>query len=181
MPLLLFIAACAVPEFDPFADAPACAADLGDGRIDLDTQCADGACAGDSQADWVAALGSDANCKASYAGDSYRCSWENGLTGYFDDDDGDGLPDDAAEAVVVFVDLPYSGTSADGLGLGVSVECFGEALGVPDTLAMERIAGGWFVTEAHYDASHLDIEDSTSPDEIGDPDGLVDALRLSVI
>lgn len=176
--MLMLLAACGSDAaFDPFAQAPPCDSRSGDGRLDLDTACADGACAEGTLSDWVAALGEADECEASYD-DSVRCDWDAGIRGYFDDEDEDGEVDPDSEAGIVFLDEPYDGTTADGLGLGVSTACFADALGTAAGVSLEWRSDGYAVTDAHWDSPELEVEDSEGSAGEDVPDGLVDELSL---
>lgn len=183
--MFLLLAACGeagpvaatTSGFDPFGDAPPCESSSGDGRIDLGTACADGACAGATYAQWAAALGEPAKCTTSYMG-SMHCEWGNGVSGYFDDEDDDGAADPESTGNIVFLDPPYDGATTDGLGVGVSMACFGDALGLPDALALDRHEDRYLVTEAHYDEIEVELADLEGPNGENLPDGLVDSFEL---
>ena len=132
-----------VPSVEELLDAlPACDVATGDGRIDLDAVCADPICGGMTYAEMNDALGEGGACESIEdpftPGEVYSaCSWSAGFTASFDDEDRDGAPD--AESIIFGFDvtLPYEGTSLEGLGVGVALSCFVDALGVPDTLSTE--------------------------------------------
>ena len=133
--LALFILGCSESlsevSVDYLAATPACTSHDGDGRLDLDLGCADGACSSATYDEWVVALGDPGECSQSSTGSNVRCEWSQGIRTYFDDDDADGLPDAGDAAGVVYVSPPYDGLTQEGLGLGVSLRCYTDALGDP--------------------------------------------------
>ncbi|MDP2316623.1 MAG: hypothetical protein Q8P41_27260 [Pseudomonadota bacterium] len=107
-------------------------------RLVLDEGCADGLCGGTVYPDAVALLGEPDTC-----GDVGRfasCAWGD-LSATFPDCDDDGLPDteylcDQFDQTIT-VTGAWDGTTAEGLGLAVTVACWEAALGP------QAGAGGW--------------------------------------
>lgn len=112
---------------------PPCEFEAGNGRLDIDSGCADGACDDALYADMVDALG-PASCDASdVISETTFCDWQGGaLRSHFDDVDLDGVPDPDATARGLYLSEGYDGTSPDGLGLRVSLACFYDVYGEPD-------------------------------------------------
>lgn len=171
---------------DVLAGLPACEPGSADGRLDLWTQCADGACPGSGYDTIVAALGEEPNCYSygfTYDGSTFgylSCDWSSGIGASFPDDDLDGVADDVSS--YIDLGLPWDGGTTDGLALGIPMSCFYAALGEPDAVSFSLSATNeYLVDELSYleSASPLTVDDSLD-NETGDylPDGLVDGLTL---
>ncbi|MDP2308345.1 MAG: hypothetical protein Q8P18_20165 [Pseudomonadota bacterium] len=195
LPILLSLACSTLPECGPdqyvtatneCADSPsglaiegadllpACDyAEPGD-RLQFAAGCADGACDGMLYDDVVAVLGAAEECTDST---SYTfCYWaDGGIHSFFDDADDDQVPDAGATTHGIFLEEPWDGTSEDGLGLGVSLGCFLEVYGVPDTVEYEEIDGVRQLSQLRWTGLGLFVEDDLEADGL---DGFTDELDL---
>lgn len=168
---------------DLLAALPACDPGATDGRIDVQSGCADGACAGMTLPEVEDALGEEGYCQSiavdfdSFAYAYVSCSWSVGIGASFDDDDGDGLADPTAETFAIYVDLPYEGGTADGLGLGANAACFVDALGAPGSVRFALDGGEWLATSLSW--SEIGVYDDYV-NKNGDfgPDGRIDGITL---
>src|SRR5688572_23978264 len=161
-----------------FSGLPACGSDEGDGSLDLLAGCAGAVCVGQTYDDWVAALGRPV-CDPPSKHDEIECAW-GGLSSEFDDEDHDGVvdPKDRGDEVrELLVTGSYRGRTSDGLGAGVPVRCFVDALGDPTSAVFElQPDGTYFATTVEFDAPELELEDGDGDAPV---DGLVDAIRVS--
>lgn len=171
---------------DVLADLPACEPGSADGRLDLWTQCADGACPGASYDALVATLGEEPDCFGygiTYDGTTFgylTCDWSSGIRASFPDDDLDWVADDVSS--YLDVGLPWDGGTTDGLALGIPMSCFYAALGEPDAVSFSLSSTNeYLVDELSYlnSESPLAVDDSID-NETGDyvPDGFVDGITL---
>ncbi len=92
-------------------------------------------------------LGEADDCYPSYS-DTIRCEWDAGVYSYFEDADGDELVEDTSESSFLYLGAPGL-ASPEGLGLGVSLQCFFDALGLPEDidLAVDELTGDTYFVE----------------------------------
>lgn len=163
-----------------------CGLPPGDGTLDLADGCLGAACVGMSFDAANAALGGDATCVPfvyEFAGYSFAyvdCLWSNGVSALLEDADRDGAADVGVTLNGLQAEAPFAGTTADGLGLGVSLTCFVPILGEPDSIALEPDdRGDWRLTTATWNLAGVTAYDSGGggPYDI-DPDGEVDSLSV---
>jgi hypothetical protein len=121
-------------EWEPCAPLP------GNGELDLTGQCAFGVCDNQPYADAVLALGPPAEVEASYG--QVDVSWSEGVTAYYADP-GTGVPAQDALSISVLVSPDADAQTTDGLGPGVSMQCWVDALGNPDEIELQRQAKTW--------------------------------------
>lgn len=149
-------------------------------RLGLEQGCVDGACDGVDYAGWVGALGAEGSCDTSdVVPETTFCSWQGGnVDTHFVDEDLDGAPDDGAVAEGAYVSEGWSGSDADGLGLGISLACFYEVLGepqeedrVPNGSAVRVVDATWTLPSGATVFVH-DLE------LLEEPDGHVGRLSL---
>ncbi|MDP2306066.1 MAG: hypothetical protein Q8P18_08560 [Pseudomonadota bacterium] len=137
-----------VPASGPTADEvvaalPACTLGEGNGRLDLEQRCLDGACAGDSYEDMNRAVGEEGLCDGSATRTPDRphwftpCEWSAGFSSYFPaigEADGpyDYVPEpDVRTGWPLESDGAYTGTTTEGLGIASPLSCWIDALGEP--------------------------------------------------
>jgi hypothetical protein len=170
---------------DVLAGLPECEGGYDDGRLDLRDGCADGACVGMTYEQFAEALGDAGDCYTySFEIDGtkygyYSCSWPNGVSSDWSDDDGDGLPDEGDRAYGVSVGLPFDGGTAEGLSLDTTAACWIAALGEPSRATFTAAEDGdWLLTGLSYPEDGVYVYDSY--DKYGDyqPDGWIDNLTL---
>lgn len=110
---------------------PDCAPLATGDRLDIESGCADGLCAGSSFSQLNAENGVTGDCEASFDDDYLYCNWGGEVFAFFDDEDNDGVPDADDTAYGIYIHDEWDGTDADGLGIGVSPACvlafYGEA------------------------------------------------------
>ena len=157
-----------------------CVAESGDGELDLVNACAYGGCVGDTYDELRTAWGLAVECSrfsSSVSGtDRLACSWDNGLGMHFDVQG--NAPEPTSQGSVFTFEAPFRGTTADGLGIGVSLGCFVEALGAPrevflDDDVAEAQARTIIIDNA---AAHAMISDYTGSGDVGD--GYVDNVLV---
>lgn len=162
---------------DVFDGMEPCDLDPGDGRIDLETGCADGAC-GDMDYDEINdALGSTGACSTNtFDATLVSCTWDGGYAASFDDLDADGAPDAGSDAFTLTLDPPYRGTTDAGLGLSVGMRCFVGVLGDPGDVLYVRIDDEYLAFYMGWDG--LTAYDFYSGEGQFGPDGVVDSISL---
>jgi len=157
-----------------------CVSETGNGDLDLVNACAFGGCVGDTYDELRAAWGAAVQCNrfTSVVSDSDRlaCDWENGLGMHFDVDG--NAPEPTSPGSVFTFEAPFRGTTPDGLGIGVSLGCFVEALGEPrdvfhDDDASEPQARSIIIDNAQ---AHALISDYQGSGDAGD--GYVDDVLV---
>lgn len=177
--LVLALLGCAEEPgvgFDPFATAPACESEAGDGSIDLEAACASGVCAAGTYAEWAETLGpADAIGETSFG---LRCEWNMGLEAFFDDADLDGAPDDDSVAGYFHITDAYAGRTDEGLGVGVGIMCFVDVLGQPQDISAVSIEDGYLVDRLSYEDPRVSIEDERGPSGEAIPDGYADEITV---
>ena len=151
---------------------PACEPLAAGDRIEVRAGCADGACNGADFPTINAALGEEGVCEADISGLSF-CSWlDDGLHSFFDDDDGDDLPDTGAPAAGIYLYPDYDGSTEEGLGLGISMACWLDTYGYTDEVEYETDdAGDRYISELWWPSIGLFVDDR-------DLDGLADRISL---
>ena len=144
-------------------------------RLDLEAGCADGLCADTHTLDdFIAALGEPHACAESSTGEGTYCDWSAGLEAFFDST-ADEIP---GETVARFFALerPYDGTDPDGLGVGLSMDCFIEILGPPRDQG-DYDGNIFYATWSEPSITAWDSGDSIDEDDPL-PDGFVERLVL---
>ena len=140
-------------------DGPVCVADLateagpditaslrvctptdGAGEIDLVDACVEDVCVGDTYAAVVERLGAPLAFSA-------WVQWASGVGVGFDPEG--APPPDEAVAVEIWIEAPYPGRTTNGLGTGVPMSCFIDALGMPDIVDLWTV-GTYYVPFAMY-------------------------------
>lgn len=155
---------------------PACEYATPGERLQFAAGCADGACNDMPYDEVVATLGEPESCD-SEVGSYVFCYWmEGGIHSFFDDTDDDLVPDAGALTHGIFVEAAWDGTSEDGLGLGVSMGCFLETYGVPDSVEYEEIDGVRHLSQLLWTGLGLYVKEDL--DDEGLLDGIVDELSL---
>ncbi len=144
-------------------------------EIEVSSGCSEGACADATYDSFNAALGETGECD-SLEGYAF-CDWRDGLLGsFFDDNDGDDVPDDGAGAAGVFLDSGYAGASADGLGVDISLQCWIDVYGYTDLVEYETVGEEQFIAELQWGDLGLIVDAQADGD--GEGDGLVDGIAL---
>jgi hypothetical protein len=160
---------------------PACERLDASDDLDLINGCVEGACVNDTYADLNAALGEVGECDEYDLGIAF-CEWRGGaIHANFDDDDNDGVPDAGDEAFGLYVYDDYRGSSAGGLGIGVSLRCFLEDfIAIYDTETKE-IDGDVQIVEVHFDNPSMIVDDAWLI-YVDDPDSTYDGYvsRISL-
>jgi len=129
----------------------------GDGRIDLAGACANGACASMSYGEMNEALGEEGDCMG-WTPTQLKCTWSNGIYRLFTDADDDGIPDEEFESGVLWLDVPYDGSTAEGLGVDVALSCFLEVLGYPHHVEFYGWNGDYTPSQMQWYEIHGDEE-----------------------
>ncbi|MCB9674073.1 MAG: hypothetical protein H6737_03095 [Alphaproteobacteria bacterium] len=171
------------PQIDDALDAlPACEPLPVEGAppIDIGRGCASGACANDTFAQMVTALGDDVDCvTTTFDAELVYCTWgELGIDGLFEDDDRDDEPDPGARTDRIHLFPPYTGATIDGVGIGANVACFLDSLGHPERLLLADVGGEMMVREMFYDGIGMVAQDLGADDDSGLPNGFVDHMYL---
>ena len=151
----------------------------GDGRLDLEAGCIEGACAGDPLSSFDQAFGTEALCVELVEGfpEYLECGWGNGVSVTGFDFDLDGELDEAP--FIVSVDEPYDGSTADGVGLGGEAWCAVQSLGMPDELEIGEWSRGWRLISASWNASGVYLRDRTGKNN--EPDGYIDSFTIYAV
>jgi hypothetical protein len=150
-------------------------------EIDAIGGCMGGACAGDEFSAILLALGDrDTVCDQLDTAE-WECVWPQGIVVLFPPADTDeGAPSVGSRATWVRARYDYEGATADGLGIGISVSCFVEVLGLPDTVFLVPSLDELVPQEVEWLALGIEIEDEERQiDRIPMADGLVDEITLS--
>jgi hypothetical protein len=164
------------PVEQALEDLKRCQPGTDDGTLDIEAACAGDVCLGTSWPDVSAALGPPDFC--SFVFDATTCGW-SGLNVGFADGDGDGTPDDDAQAYLVAINPPWDGGTTDGLALDATVGCFVDVLGTPDGVSFGSYPAGWFVRSLAWDDLYFTLYDYGDPDGAGRPDGLPDFVQFT--
>lgn len=186
-PFALLFAACSTPcPEGSHADGPVCVQDVateagsgisatlractsteGDGALDLANLCVEDVCLGDTYGEIVEALGPT---------DDYVpwVEWSSGIG--FDFDPEGEPPPDTAVAVEIWLQNPYTGRSTNGLGVGVPMSCFIDALGLPDTVELLTSGTNYVPWALSWSSPDLTIFDDDTLE--GGGDNVVDTLTL---
>jgi hypothetical protein len=161
------------------ASLPPCEATPGDGTIDLKTGCAAGICADTTFNAMSAASSQPFLCPDKTARGRVTCETGGGISARFTDEDADGAADPETTANVIHLTAPFAGRTQDGLGMGVSMACVLDALGLPEDLRFEKMGDRYVVNWMMYGDLHLQVSDLKST-ETGKrvPDGYVDRMAL---
>ena len=93
----------------------------------------------------------------------------------FDDDNNDGIPDAGDEAFGLYLYEPYAGSSAGGLGVGVSLRCFLEDFIAINDIETNEVDGETQIVEVFFDNPSMFIHDDYV---LGEYDGLVSWISL---
>lgn len=150
-----------------------CSMTPGDGAFDLFTGCAHGVCRDDTYDDFVATLGAPDETEG--LGSLANAHWDGiALYAYFADDDGDSRPDGGAIPEWMSLHDRASGTSTEGLRVGISFACFVQVLGPPTDVDTENDV----VTSMRFDDHAVWVSDYTGDQSFLDPDGYVDTIAI---
>lgn len=167
-------------EVQALLDAlPACELAAPSDQLDFAAGCVEGVCAGMTYPEIVAATGAEGDCEASGLGADadFHCTWRGGgIKTIHADADADGKPDPGDAANVVFVQGDYAGADAQGVGLGMSLRCYLEALGSPPSVLFCDVDGVRRITSLSYDDPLL-LVDNTRADR--GPEGFAAELDLT--
>jgi hypothetical protein len=150
-------------------------------EIDAIGGCMGGACAGDTFSETVLALGDrDTVCDQLSTGE-WECLWPQGIAVSFPPAETDaGAPSPGTLATWIRARYDYEGATPDGLGIGISVSCFVEVLGLPDTVLLVPALEELVPQELEWLKLGIEIEDEEREvDLLSMPDGLVDEITLS--
>ncbi|MEZ4238085.1 MAG: hypothetical protein R3F59_18450 [Myxococcota bacterium] len=151
-------------------------------RIDVVGGCLDGACANRTFATIDAALGGGADCSTNSSGSTWICVWPQQIEGQFPvgDDDPDDGPVDGTYTGIIRARRAYDGAGPSGEGVGVSVRCWIDALGLPSEATFADVAGTLQPTELVWDRYGTEIDDDLQAvTNAALPDGVVDELTLT--
>lgn len=140
-------------------------------RLDFLGACADGACDGDTIEDMTATLGTP-ECRDFGIDQVVACDWNGGIGAHFDDLDRDEVPDAGAIADVFNIELPWDGTSEEGLALGLSMGCFVEVFGPPEDSDLTAWDSERMVP-TRLQWANFSVSDD---DLLDDPDGYADSI-----
>lgn len=148
-------------------------------QLDLAGGCIQGVCAGDTFGEADRAYGEGVSCQRS--GQDWDCNWPLGVAALFAPTDNDqGGPASGARARYVRARYLYEGATADGLGIGASISCFVEALGLPESVVLVKSMGQVVPNQLVWDSMGLEIEDEERQlDLLAFPDGKVDEITLT--
>ena len=129
-------------------------------ELDLINGCVEGACVNQTLAELEASFGEPGNCTNVGLGSVY-CGFR-GDTVYanFDDDNNDGYPDDPTEeAFGIYVEDGYGGSSASGLGVGVSLRCFLEDFIAINDVELNLVGDTEQIVQVFFDNPSLFVYD----------------------
>lgn len=144
-------------------------------EVDLINGCIEGACVFDTFADINAKLGEAGACDEYDLGVAF-CEWRGGaIQANFDDDNNDGIPDAGDEAFGLYLYEPYAGSSAGGLGVGVSLRCFLEDFIAINDIETNEVDGEIQIVEVFFDNPSMFVHDDYV---LGEYDGLVSWISL---
>jgi hypothetical protein len=149
-------------------------------RLDLLGGCADGACAQSGFSEVAKTLGRPQSCGPGSYDDLIDCRWSSGVGATVIDSNGDGEPNDDDYVYYLRLAVPWGGSDATGLGLGISPGCFVEVLGSPTTVTLQSTEGAddpW-VSYAYWSSVRVVIQDSAGGKDPYTPDGRVDVMYL---
>lgn len=164
---------------DALDDLPPCDRAEGDGRLDLEGGCADGACAGDPIEVFDAVFGPDRACfAASWDANWTYCDWPAGVQGLFLDADRSGEPDAGVASDRLRVYAPYEGQTWRGVGIDAPTACFLDTLGTPETLVLTDVAGALVPEELWWPATQVRAYDWEAGSGGDHADGRPDNLYL---
>jgi len=163
------------PEI-PGADLlPACEVRDADSRIDVTLGCADGACSDDTYDAFNSAIGETGSCSTT-SGFAF-CDWEEDTLGsFFDDVDGDDVPDVDAPAQGVYLDPGFDGATEDGLGLDVSLACWIVVYGYTDLATYTTVDEVQYISQLQWGDLGLIIH--SDPDGEAAPSGFTTDVAL---
>ena len=128
---------------------PSCTFKPANGRLDLERGCADGLCL---DMPTERAVQPPFACKASKRAQKPMCDDDAGRR-FWDERESETRPQSTLGQV--YLSPPYDGTSADGLGLGVSLACFLEVYGTPDQVEVKRAGSRFEIAEIRYDEPEI--------------------------
>ena len=155
-----------------------CDTTSGNGRVDLDTACADGACAGMTYSELNTALDETGTCSENtFTPNTAFCGWTDGISTSFDDTDGNGTPDADSASTYLSLSAPYDGTTTDGLGVGVQLSCFVDSLGPPEVIDYLQQSNQDYAPDLML-WSNVAVTDFLSTDLLPSSDGLADSVQL---
>lgn len=142
------------------------------GDVDIEAGCALGVCAESTYAAFRTVLGEADDCAPSFS-DKIRCEWDAGVYAYFEDADGDELVEDTSSNSFLYLEDPGL-TTPEGLGLGVSLQCFFDELGLADDIDLtidELVGDVYFVEGLTYSSLGLYLH--------ADADGRCDSFGMT--
>lgn len=142
--------------------------------IDIRAGCVLGVCANMTYAEFTAVLGEPDDCDPTFS-DKIDCEWGAGVSANFTDEDGDELVEDTSTTSIVYVEGPGL-ASPEGLGLGVSMQCFLDQLGLAEDVSLEideLVGDTWYVDGLTYDLGlylHADADGRCESFGLAGPD-----------
>ncbi len=145
-------------------------------QMDLESGCAGDLCEGDLFDVAVAKLGEPYTCYEAN-GDAY-CDWRSGVSGRWDDENDDLVPDAGSRNERVLVRAPFAYGTEAGLGLWMPYSCFVDQLGPPDDLTLVETEDGLFIERMNFDAVGLLAYDLIDREGRAGADGELDTLYL---
>lgn len=174
--LLLLLASATVPGGEsakgalPLLELPACEPAPAGDEIDLEARCVLGVCAGDTWETYTAVWG-PADCDPSYS-TRLECEWDNDASVFFDDDDGDEVPDAGSMGDNIYLHERFEGADSDGYRPGVSMACYLDHYGYPLAIDLDLVDEVYVMHDLDYDDLGFSVGDWD------DDDGIVDVLIL---
>jgi len=131
------------------------------GEIDFVRGCIEGACVNQTLAELEANLGEPAQCENAGTG-SVRCSFRGDTVSVLlEDSNNDSVPDDPAEEVFgLHVDEGYTGSSASGLGMGVSLRCYLEDFIAINEVITNDVDGVDQIVTVWFDNPSMFVDDA---------------------
>jgi hypothetical protein len=155
---------------------PACEPGADDGTLALGPGCAGDVCVGMYAADVEAVLGAG-NCDGSYPG-YVSCWWESGYSISYRDLDFDGELDPDARNEGMYVYYPFAGGTVEGLASGVSMSCFVDVLGLPDSVEFSAGPDGFRPSSLFWYGWGFGVFDQYTINDYGQ-DGFSDYLYIA--
>lgn len=146
-------------------------------EIDVVVGCMEGACANDEFVEVNAQLGEGVECEN--IGVDWFCTWPQGIQALFPIEEGDvSLPTSDSRTPYIRATVGYAGATVEGLGIGISPQCYVDVLGSPTTAEFVDTAGRLEPRQLVWDAYGVEIEDEQDPGGVDLPNGEVDELTL---
>ena len=146
-------------------------------EIDLAIGCIEGACVNDTFGDVNALLGEGVVCEN--IGVDWFCTWPQGIQGLFTIEEDDvSLPANDTLTPWIRATVGYGGATVEGLGIGISPQCYVDVLGTPTTAEFVDTAGRLEPRQLVWEGYGVEIEDEQDPGGVDLPNGEVDELTL---